>query len=75
MTNRQTDRQIILITFLFISQLTNPSHRFKFGTIADSSFTQMFADSNDPDWNRMNQFMKHYNFKDSSKAFQQLVDG
>ncbi|XP_057290951.1 glutamate receptor ionotropic, NMDA 3A-like [Hydractinia symbiolongicarpus] len=56
-------------------KMTNPTHNFKFGTLANSVFTQIFAESEDPTWNRMGIFMKSYNFLNSKIGFEKLASG
>lgn len=56
-------------------KMTNPTHNFKFGTLANSIFTQIFAESEDPTLNRMGIFMKSYNFLNSKIGFEKLASG
>ena len=72
------DVKITLCVHKFIVsryKIVNPTTSFVYGTIADSAFTRMFRESTDPNWNRMSRFMKDYNFKDTSKAVEDLKSG
>ncbi|XP_057290949.1 glutamate receptor ionotropic, NMDA 3A-like isoform X2 [Hydractinia symbiolongicarpus] len=56
-------------------KMTNPTHDFKFGTFANSVFTQMFSESEDPAWNRIGSFMKAYNYPNPDVGFAKLTSG
>ncbi|XP_057300727.1 glutamate receptor ionotropic, NMDA 2B-like [Hydractinia symbiolongicarpus] len=56
-------------------RVTNPSSEFKFGTLKNSGISQMFRDSNKPEWRSMYNHMKEFNFIDTVKALDDLRAG
>ncbi|XP_057291195.1 glutamate receptor ionotropic, NMDA 3A-like isoform X2 [Hydractinia symbiolongicarpus] len=73
--NKVTYESKLPITGIHDKKVTNPSHKFKFGTLKNSLYSQMFVDSTDPTWSRIGAFMKHYNYIDSEAAFAKLRSG
>ena len=67
--NKVTGTYKLLIDGFNDPKILNPTYEFTFGTLADSSFTQMFKESDDRNWNKMYHFMKPHNFYETEKPF------